>query len=392
MHKNKYFLFTENPPLKSKGFGFSVLLYEIIAANSSIFDSIITFWENDSVSIDEIKETNVKTVIIDQRKVYSRFENYKARYLLSILFFLLALPRLVRLLNKRKKSPILFCVGTSSKILIYTWILKKMVSNPIHIYLVDDIILVNEHIGNKFDGSIAKFLLNKLLKNCAKIFCISEGLKTNLQQFGVHKIEVIMPVFRKVEPSRFEQNLVKKGTDNLKIVFTGGLNFLYSDTIQIFDHFISNYNRQHGCKHQITIQTYSPKKKFDELNLSEFSVYRTSANRELAADVLYNADVLLIPYSFDDNSKNMVITSFPQKFAQLIQLNIPLFVFAPSYSSVGDFCQIHKVGYLCSSVEEASIFTVFDEMLRATRPSNYTDCYEKYFSPEVASKILISNL
>ncbi len=390
MKNKQYILFTENPPLRNKGFGFSVLLYEIIAANTLLFNTIIAFNDNDEISDNELIETGVKTKIIDIKYIQNAFNSYKWRYIFTFFKFLTALPSLLKIFKQNNHFPILFCVGTSSKILIEAWIIGKLTTNPLHFYIVDDIIAINKHANNKLDSFIAQFFLKRLLQKSKQLLCISQGLREKLQKYIKNNAEVILPVFRLIDKTKI--NPSKLNRDAMKIVFTGGLSFLYNDTIKLFDTFLAGYNFENDTKHQLIIQTYSQKKKFDDLKLSENSIYRTSVDREQAVKILYEADIFLIPYSFSSQHQEIVSTSFPQKFAQIIQFQKPILVFAPSYSSLGSFCMENSMRFLVNTTENSDLSSVFNQILNESNQMNYNEIYESNFSPKVASSILLSSL
>ena len=390
MIKNIIFL-SNDPPLKSKGSGISVLLYNISQAIRTKYNvQTLTFCKDSAASVEDIKGDNkYQNIDIIDRKIaniYSILKYGKLKTIMQFCIYLCQLPRLVKKIDHSDNLIITF-VGASIIPVIHAWFLMSFAHKPKHaLYVVDDLELINKIQNNKIELFLIKIFLGRAIKKADVFINISNGLRNlYLKQFGKDSY-VLLPHFGK-------KQILENNTEKNKFIFlfTGGLNLLYNESLILFSNALENLNERerNGVEYNLVIQTYSSKKEFDDLNFnSKYVFYNTTNDRSQLFKVYEKADCFLVPYSFSTRDRGMVETSFPQKTAEIIQYGKKILIFGPKYSSVSEFFSQNNLPFVCNENSLSDLL----EVIRKISNSNYdvfdyTNTYEKYLSVQAVLKL-----
>lgn len=383
---NNIIFLSNDPPLKSKGSGISVLLYNISQAVRVKYKvQTLTFCKDCNASIKDIKADNSDQDIdiIDNKiaNIYTRIKYGKLKTLLQFCNFLYQLPRLSRKVDRPENLIITF-VGASVIPVIHAWFLMSFARKAKHaLYVVDDLELINKIQRNKVELLLIKMVLGRAIKKADIFFNISNGLKDlYLKQFGKDSY-VLLPHFER-------KNILADRTEKDKCVFlfTGGLNLLYNDSLILFAKAIEKLNGRDtkNLEYNLVIQTYSSKKEFDDLNFnSKYVSYSTTDDRSQLFKVYEKADCFLVPYSFAARDRGMVETSFPQKTAEIIQYGKKMLIFGPDYSSVSQFFLQNSLPFLCNEKTiDAVTKAITRVMEEEVNVNSYLQAYECFLSAE----------
>lgn len=386
----KYFFFCDAPPLESKGFGFSVLLFHLLNERPHSIVGFFTFKFYRNLKISEIKSLKFSVSILDgfiPEVILNKLPWKLYKSIMDICFFLQYF-KIVHVLKKNEDSDLIFCIGSSPNLIFYSYLIKKLVKNNTSYYIVDDF------TEFKMEGwSVSEYFGKRLSKKVllgANIVTISEGLATKFSQLYKGNPKLLFPVFSEVDKVEIEQK--QKGI--IHIVFSGGLSVLYNDSLQIFSKaltVINNKQRNYHCN--LIIQTYSSKADFDKLVFDTTCVeYHTSETRSSDLPSYRKADFFLVPYSFELSQKAKVSTSFPQKIAELIQLRRPIIFFCPEYSSVYSFLKSNKLDYVISESDLGVLVSSIERVINeqsTNLPATYQEVYNKYFNPKKVNLISV---
>ena len=374
---------SEDPPLKSKGSGISVLLFNMLSAlegrNVVIVTSVNSAF---AVSAAEIRDDNsgFKTIVYDE--IASRFFRKNKisvfKSLVSSFCFLLSLRKIRTQVNK--SDLVLSMVGVSSKPL-WKFLLVTLFNSKTKcgLYIVDDLELINKKLKRTFELIIIKLLLPLCLKRADYIITISEGLRENY--IARHKKDsfILLPTFSK-RPTLPEKKIDKQ---KFTLLFTGGLSFLYNSTLLKLAGIIEKHNKLLNEQFELIIQTYSSYTSFEELGFNEEYVkYSRVESRDDLKDIYTNCDCFFVPYSFNEEDRDIVASSFPQKLAEIIQYGKPLLVVGPSYSSIVSFFKKNNLKYVVDENELGDLEQVLLH-LKNSRPEGkekHLFAYERFFS------------
>ncbi|WP_133576010.1 glycosyltransferase family protein [Pedobacter metabolipauper] len=351
---------SDNPPLKHKGSGISVLLYNILCALDQSYKlNLITFCQAAGASAAEIVNENDKVDILvadrSLEKFYPMLRFGILQRTAKWVSFILSIPKILRRYN-RSDNVFITVVGASIMPVCKAMILMKLAGRAKHgLYIVDDLELLNQKQGNRFELFLIGIFLKRTIQKSDLLINISQGLKElYLDKYNKDSI-VLPPHFAKraqLDP--------KESKKEFKFLYTGGLNLLYNDSLRFFASVIDRMNDSGGYQftYKLVIQTYSDKAVFNELNFPlAHVVYSTNENRSELIKVYEQCECFLVPYSFAEEDLGIVVTSFPQKIAEIIQYGRKILVFGPDYSSVNGFFKLNGLSYICNekSVEALSI-------------------------------------
>lgn len=386
------FIFSEDPPLKDKGYGLSVLLYNLFCNSLLSITTWFTFIPNISITKKDIKSVsgiNFRIVEYDSlKKLFSRSPRLNLIY--NQIVFFGVFPELILRVRKNKTYPIFIPVGASPLLLYKIRLIQIFTANPVYLYLVDDLEEIANKQNRKIDKLLCKFFLEKTLKKSDKIFAITPVLANKLSLLSSKTVTVILPCFERIAPIVKESSKAKKIT----FVFTGGLSFLYNNSLKLFSTYLTQFQNEFGIDCRIIVQTYTSKEDFDKIGFTEKNIeYRTSESRSALYKTYSEADAFIVPYSFDSNERNIVSTSFPQKIAQIIQFGIPIVVFGPAYGSVVQFFSDRKLDFVIDSIDfllfKERILKLLDVNLDDIH-KNYIAVYERNFLPDICLGPLIN--
>lgn len=382
---NKKFIFCETPPLEYKGFGFSVLLFHLFNKNNNV-EKFFTFKYYKEVNKPDFNYNDYPIILLDRiipNWLYKIIPN-RILEVVREFFFYISLFRLIKEFNSKPNFPILFCIGSNSKPVFYSYIFYKFIKNPIQLYIVDDFELLTNKNSFSISNRFGLYVFPKIIKNCQKIFVISKGLEQ--KYFNKYSIntEIIYPSFLPIRNIKIDY----KTNNEFHFVFSGGLSRIYNSTLLIFANSLIKLNSiQNQFNYKLIIQTYTQFDEYKKIGFPEsVTQYTTSKERNSNIDSYCKSDCFLIPYSFREDEKNIVSTSFPQKIAELIQLSRPLLYFGPDFGSVSIFFKENNLNFLLNSTLESDII---NEILKISKNEDknyiklYETVYEKYFNPNI---------
>jgi hypothetical protein len=384
---------SDTPPLKSKGSGISVLLYNMLTALAGSYNlSVLTFCIETKVTPKEIIEDNPANhvLVFDSRflKIYKMVRFGILKKIVQFISFLCFIPHLIRKYNN-DQNVFITVVGASIAPVYKAWLLMKFVPRSKHcLYIVDDLELINRKYKNRFELFLISMFLKRTIQQTDLLISISKGLKDlYLTKYNKDSL-ILFPHFKRVMP------LVSKQIQNnneFVFLFTGGLNLLYNESLKFFASVIEQMNKQND-QHlifKLIIQTYSDYKDFEALNFNEnYVFFSTSDNRDELLNVYEKCNCFLIPYSFAEADKGMVVTSFPQKIAEIIQYGKQILVFGPDYSSVNSFFYSNHLDFICDKLDYDDLKTVISKAVNfESNFTAYEDVYNKSLSSVAVTRV-----
>ena len=380
------YIFSEDPPMKSKGHGLSVLLYNLFNGSGFPVRQWFSFMPAAGIRREDISwsEQNAVTLLDPGFRIFHRFS--RVSRLWNHLMFFAYLPRVLRDFRRHPSEAIFIPIGASAGILYRIWLIQKLAKNPVWLYPVDDLQEISVRQNRKTSILVCRLLLANVARSAARIFAISDGLGNVFAGLSGKKAEIILPCFQRVDPVPRDNDKIGRG--ECVFVFTGGLSFLYNDSLLQFTNYLKTYARKFKLNCKVIVQTYSSRQQFDAIGFDTSVVeYRTAESRDGLYKTYREADAFVVPYSFDQRYEGVTTTSFPQKVAQLIQLGKPLVVFGPAYGSVVHFFKEQSLDFVITENTYEAFEHAVNRLTTAVDlpdlPGKYSDVYERNFSQSV---------
>jgi glycosyltransferase involved in cell wall biosynthesis len=385
---------SDDPPLKSKGSGISVLLFNILSALKGKNVVIVTSVNSAiAVTAAEIRDDNsgFKTIVYDETasRFFQKNKISLFKSIVSSLCFLFNLKKIRS--NVNEDDLVISMVGVSSKPLWKFLLVSVFNSKAMFgLYIVDDLELINKKLKRTLELMIIKSLLPLCLKRADYVITISEGLRRNYVARHKKDSLILLPTFSK-RPSLPEKRIDKQ---KFTLLFTGGLSFLYNSTLLKIAGIIERHNTLLNEQFELIVQTYSSYAAFKELGFNEEYVkYSRVESRDDLKDIYTNCDCFFVPYSFNEEDRDIVASSFPQKLAEIIQYGKPLLVVGPSYSSIVSFFKKNNLKYVIDENDLGQLEEILLH-LKNNKPEEkekHLFAYERFFS-NTAVELQFQNL
>jgi glycosyltransferase involved in cell wall biosynthesis len=179
---------------------------------------------------------------------------------------------------------------------------------------------------------ITRWLTAAVMRNAAYLYSVSPGMQDALRvQFGVES-ELQRPA---TERPRFQSPRAQN--DELSIVFAGSITGAVEDSLRMLANVITSGRlRQKGIE-RAKLRLYTV---FTEQQKRDWGWYHPDivihpwVGQSELAEVLRQADILFLPFSFSPSERHTVVTAFPSKTADYLVSGTPILILGPEYSSL----------------------------------------------------------
>ena len=296
-----------------------------------------------------------------------------------------------RLIRRYKTDRFLVLCGADPYFLYNVRALQKS-SFPVDIYLVDDIeeSSKNFHFGRQ--QSWVKPLLAEVIRSSDRVFAISKGFVERLDsRFGCRAEWLPLP---SAAPPLQPKSELKNSTR--VIVFTGGLNHLYTQALrELYEEILDvNQERPLQAPFELHLLTYSDPESFLK-TLPNRSWVKAFQNLPVAVrkERMGQAYACFLPYSFEEDERIMVSTSFSCKILEYFSAGVPLFAYGPAYASIPRYFQDEGLPTCATSRAELRYKLLSIENLdRNEAHIAYMNAWRRNHSPKAILTILSNNL
>ena len=199
-----------------------------------------------------------------------------------------------------------------------------------HITIVhDNFVSVNSSSSN-FSRRGLRYLAGKTLRSAAHIYAVSPEMQSLvLRECGVES-EIQLPSSA-LSPRRAEDQAQISHEGCPIILFAGTMGYTVRDCLDLLADLIAS-GQVKAKLHLCTAMTETELQTFGR-NCHEI-VCRGWVPQPELQEALSSADILFLPYSFLESSRETVETAFPSKIADYLAAGKPILVFGPRYSSL----------------------------------------------------------
>lgn len=250
-------------------------------------------------------------------------------------------------LDEFNPEVIFFCAGDSIfayKIVEY---IKKKYKTKVVVYITDDYVLKRKTIS-PFWWVRRNYIHKEMLKTvqASDLFItISSEMKSTYKKIFNKDSIIAMNMSDSMLDGRLVTTMREK--ENIRLVYTGGLNFNRYKTLRILGKTIEKFNKNSVDK-KVYLEIYSGidpgEKIIKKLDIINASKYCGSLDATSLKMVLNNSDILVHVESFSNNSIESTRLSISTKISEYLSLSKPILAVGPpgiasmKYLSDSAFC------------------------------------------------------
>jgi hypothetical protein len=251
-------------------------------------------------------------------------------------------------------------------------------------YLVDDFLLSLRQAGASKDTvQKATKQAREALRGASHVFTITDGLGEHLRKnYGVSSTTL---------PLAFEPEPRPLPSLKNQIIYVGGTNFLYADGLHDL---FNTVERVRASGVDITVRL-TVNAKVAARDLGELPSFVHSAPVETAqglANEIASSLYAFLPYSFDQQHRLMVSTSFPSKSMEYLSYARSIVVYGPDYGVATQYFRKAGLPTVVSSVVELEEATRTHLAVQPDSSASYRKYLATTHSLAAVRKILCADL
>lgn len=254
----------------------------------------------------------------------------------------------------------------------------KLKSNlPLINFLHDDPI---ELSVSKSKYSITKNT-TKSMRISDEILIASDGFYKNWSQFS-DKFTLLPPI-----PLEIDRHVKFQQKNNFKELTFGYSGSVYNEVIpylDLFSSFLQSLNFR-----LIIIGNNNKAKQLEQKYPNTVRYISLFESSEQANNyILENCNAFLVPYPDEVEKMPWIKTCFPSKFIQIIQLEIPILVIAPTDSAIGVWCEKNNWELFSNSYNEETLWEKIKKIQSNEVNAQILDIKYHEFNPKEIQKKL----
>jgi glycosyltransferase involved in cell wall biosynthesis len=247
----------------------------------------------------------------------------------------LALVALTAILEVRRKRVEALITIVQGRYYLAAALAAWVTATP-HITIVHDNFIAAGNARSNFLRGVLRHLTRKILRNSAHIYAVSPEMQRLVFRECGRESEIQMPSTT-VPAVRAEGQAEITSESGPVILYAGTIGYTVRDCLDLLaDMVATGQLKQYGMSgaklHLCTTTTDT------EMRISGWGrhhiVCRGWVPQSELPSVLSSADILFLPYSFLESSREAVETAFPSKTADYLAAGKPVLVFGPKYSSL----------------------------------------------------------
>lgn len=262
---------------------------------------------------------------------------YHGLPVLTLILLAGQLPELARKIAASSATRLFALCGADFWYLASVRMIQGATGLPLDIYLVDDMEESARLQHRLSPPGLVRTLERQVLRKASRVYAISPGFASHLSgKYGVRAQWLPIPVLDQPTPYH---PLPSAQTQSRKIVFAGAVNPLYASALRELLAEIENWNNAPSpFALRLQVLSYTPETEIRCWlgNSPALEIQVGSTDADLRR-FLEESWAIFLPYSFDDQQRAMVSTSFSLKFNNAITCGRPILVYGPEYASIPSY-------------------------------------------------------
>jgi glycosyltransferase involved in cell wall biosynthesis len=252
---------------------------------------------------------------------HGRFGLGRLRILLNWLRIPVIASKVRRVIRQRKIAAILtvlhgqFCFAAA----LAGW----MTNVPYIVVVHDDYVTEMNFLG--------RWLSRAVMRGAAHIYCVSPGMQETIRGNIGAEAELQPPA-----TERHDHEYVRPADGEISIVYAGSITSAVEDNLKLLAAVITSGKlTDHGVDAKLHLYTVLKQEQKREWGWEHPNiVFHAWVGQAELPDVLCQADILFLPFSFAPEERHTVKTAFPSKTADYLASGTPILVFGPEYSTL----------------------------------------------------------
>lgn len=338
-------IFEEYPKENIRQLYFSSELPEDIKLNGyyQISDSdVLKSLIQSSTSVGRVQSTSIMNMVYSSKEKERKIPINNFTRLIRELIWKFNYKKsesLIEWLDDFQPQKIFFVGGDSIFAYEITSLIKNKYNSKLLTYITDDYILPRKTVS--FFWWIRRNLLlrkmNFLIKDSVALMTISEKMKNEYKR--IFKKESLL-LMNKSESLR-DESIQKKGNNNIKLVYAGGLHYNRYQVLSEIGKAIASINKKENTNIKLSIYTNEqPSDKIiAKINIENGSEYCGNLNREELKIKLNECTIPVHVESFDKKSIESTRLSISTKISEYISLGKPILAVGPKNVASMDYLE-----------------------------------------------------
>jgi hypothetical protein len=388
----KYALLTDAPPLKQGGHGCHVLAWQWIEALGNVVKVVVSRRLDRKLSVQRIgADLAMPVVLYPDACLIPLLQRVPwIRSLLEAILFVLWLPRVAGQIQASKADRVFAFFGGDAWFLLKAGLVSRWTRLPLDIYLVDDLETSARLAGRSLLARLTRWGEPRVLRRAARVFTISPGYAEHLRaKYHVEAQWLPVPI---AHPEIRQEPYQVACPDVRDLTFIGAVNPLYLDALKDCLKVIQQWNEANPpWQLRLLLMTYSAREYVErELGHSACVEILIQPPTEEFNRRLKKSWALFLPYSFSENVRVMVSTSFPTKVTDSLPSGRPLVVYGPPWASLVRYFRENRLP-LCASLltELAAVLRQVAAYDTVATMDSYEAVLRRYHGPAAIRDVLI---
>ena len=394
--KVKLAIVTDNPPVRAdvKAWGMCRVNSRLFRALSENIVIIITGSQRYMYNSKDLDDTIRARCVIGSSTIIKQIGLIFPAIINEELEFKINLSRSIKKIHNSGANWIFCPCGVNPHSLYRGIRLAQACNLPIAVYLVDDFLSGAELSDDTTALRTAQQDIPLWLKQVDQIFVISEGLKSRIR--SLYNLDsAVLPLPYALDPNDkpSEKSLELKEVDQ-EIIFVGNLSHFYIDGLKQMVQAIDEINSTIGSNIKLRLTLPSSKDAQNIIGHYDCIRCKPCANNLDLYRAIHSSMLCFAPYSFREEYKIMVSTSFPSKILEYLSAARHILILGPPDATSVDYFNKNKLNTVLTNENPKEIREIIIGQLNgnAEYSSKYREVLRQNHDPNKVALQIISTL